>query len=115
MQKINGQTYRQDETGQWFVWTNEGTLLNCWGWLACEHPKEQMIVSEGRAFRTATTRERSYNGARRLVRRVVRAGGNATIHRKNRGESTWDITYVLPKSVRASDVGISFDVVPLEG
>jgi hypothetical protein len=36
--KIGGKTYRQDSTGQWFVWTNEGTLLNCWGWLETTAP-----------------------------------------------------------------------------
>lgn len=30
--KIAGKSYRQDADGQWFIWTNEGTLLNCWDW-----------------------------------------------------------------------------------
>ncbi len=45
LQKIGGKTYRTNvHTGQWYVWTNEGTLLNCWAWVAVDKPAYSTAV-----------------------------------------------------------------------
>lgn len=44
--KIAGKSYRQDASGQWFVWTNEGTLLNCWAWLETAAPFNGLTVGQ---------------------------------------------------------------------
>ena len=52
MQKINGKWFRQDAAGQWFVWTNEGTLLNCWGWLETASPDRVVEYTDDSWMRT---------------------------------------------------------------